>query len=442
MGLNIKQGPLLEKIKKVRFFFAYGGSRSGKTYILTKAIIYRSLKFRKSRHIIVRQIFAHAESSIWRETLIPMLEEMLEPHQYTLNRSKYFVTFSNGSVISVAGLDDPRKTEKILGHEYNTVYACEVSENPDYILVEKLMTRLGKKTAGCKNKGYFDCNPPPKTHWCHRLFFDLVNPITNEPLKRPENYDKLLMNPIHNKENLAEEYFEILDELSPSQYDRFVLGKFVSADDIKQIIGTAEIEACKEPVKHNPEESDEYSMGVDVGRYGPDPSVWIVLKNGNTHYTEEHKKTSIPEVIQKSAELIVRFNIPHRKVAVDAVGLGAGVVDGLAVLKILVISINGGEKPIETTEERFFKFFNLRAQMHWACKKSIEKKEVGEITEQLIINDLTNVWYEIVGDRKIKVEKKQDIKKRIGKSPDWGDAYILANWARKSNIYYAPQVFI
>ena len=112
------------------------------------------------------------------------------------------------------------------------------------------------------------------------------------------------------------------------------------------------------------------------------------------------------------------------------------------LLKILVINIEGGGKPLETSEERFFKFFNLRAQMHWSCKKSIEKKEVGNITEPLIISDLTNVHYDIVGDRKIKVEKKEDIKKRIGKSPDYGDAYILANWARKANVYYAPQVFI
>ncbi len=440
--LTPKQEIVLQKVKIVRFFFAYGGSRSGKTWIIVMIIVFRSLKFRKSRHIMVRQIFAHAEASIWHETLLPMLENMLEPHQYKLNRSKYFVTFANGAEIFVAGLDDPRKTEKILGREFNSIYACEVSENPEYSIIEKLMTRLARNIPGCVNKGYFDCNPPPITHWCHRLFFDKIHPITNKPLKKPENYDKLLMNPVDNKANLQEEYFEILAELSPSNRDRFEFGKFVSADDIKQIIGTSELEACAVPVEHDQELSDEYCLGVDVGRYGPDPTVLIVLKNGNEHYKRAYDKTSITDVVDKTAEVIVRFNIPHRKVAVDVVGLGAGVVDGLEKLKILVIAINGGEKPIDTTEERFFKFFNLRAQMHWSCKRSIEKKEVGDINDPIIISDLTAPHYEIVGDRKIKVESKKDIIKRIGKSPDHGDAFIMADWARKASIYYAPQVFI
>ena len=41
----------------------YGGSRSGKTFILVYAIILRALKV-KSRHVILRAVFNHIKTSI------------------------------------------------------------------------------------------------------------------------------------------------------------------------------------------------------------------------------------------------------------------------------------------------------------------------------------------------------------------------------------------
>jgi hypothetical protein len=52
----------------------FGGSRSGKTTVLVMAIIYRTLRFSGSRHLICRFRAKDARSSVLRETLLPWLD--------------------------------------------------------------------------------------------------------------------------------------------------------------------------------------------------------------------------------------------------------------------------------------------------------------------------------------------------------------------------------
>jgi hypothetical protein len=48
-----------------------------------------------------------------------------------------------------------------------------------------------------------------------------------------------------------------------------------------------------------------------------------------------------------------------------------------------------------------------------------------------LIGDLAAPRYTIERDKKIKVESKDDIKIRIGRSTDYGDAYVQAVFVRK-----------
>ncbi|CAK0767894.1 hypothetical protein CCP3SC15_3760002 [Gammaproteobacteria bacterium] len=52
-----------------RHTLAYGGSRSGKTFLIVYIIILRALMFRESRHLIYRLRQKDAIESIWMETL-------------------------------------------------------------------------------------------------------------------------------------------------------------------------------------------------------------------------------------------------------------------------------------------------------------------------------------------------------------------------------------
>ena len=93
----------------------HGGTRSGKTLLFVLAIIARALKYPGSRHLLARLHLAHAKTSLWLETLLPLIRGIPDTHP---NHSDLYVTFANGSEIWIGGFDDKERLEKILGHEY------------------------------------------------------------------------------------------------------------------------------------------------------------------------------------------------------------------------------------------------------------------------------------------------------------------------------------
>lgn len=216
---------------KARDFMLFGGSRSGKTFIIIYAIIVRACKA-KSRHCILRFKFNHAKRSIWLDTL-PKVIKLCFPNlgitEKNYNKSDFYLTLPNGSEIWVGGLDDKDRVEKILGNEYSTVYFNESSQI-DYSSVQKAKTRLAEKNS-LKKKAYYDCNPPSKTHWAYWLFEKKLDPIEDEPLKFPERYVSLLMNPMDNLENIDEEYIELLNSMPEKDRIRFLEGLYGDSND-------------------------------------------------------------------------------------------------------------------------------------------------------------------------------------------------------------------
>jgi hypothetical protein len=105
----------------------FGGSRSGKTTVLVMAVIYRALRFAGSRHLICRYRAKDARSSVLRETLLPRLDTTIGKKGYTYLSHESMVTLYNGSEIWIGGLGDREQADKILGHEYNTIYFNEIS---------------------------------------------------------------------------------------------------------------------------------------------------------------------------------------------------------------------------------------------------------------------------------------------------------------------------
>lgn len=208
-----------------------GGSRSGKTFLIVRAICTRAIKEPESRHGIFRLRFNHIKSSIIYDTL-PKVMDLCYPDIRThckLDKSDWFYQLPNGSEIWFGGLDDKERTEKILGQEYATLFFNEVSQVP-YSSIEMALTRLAQNTS-LKLKAYYDANPPTTAHWTYLLFHKLIDPVTKQPLANPENYARLLMNPRDNIINLSEAYIKRLEGLSPQKRRRFLEGQYSDATE-------------------------------------------------------------------------------------------------------------------------------------------------------------------------------------------------------------------
>ena len=208
----------------------FGGGRSGKTWLLVRAVIIRALRTPNTHHAIFRFRFNHVKSSVILKTF-PDVMRMCFPDlegKYRLDKTDWYVKFPNGSEIWFGGLDSGDRTEKILGNEYSTIYFNECSQIP-YASILTALTRLAEKS-DLLNRAYYDFNPPSKAHWTHKLFIEKVDPITNKPVPHPEDYTHYIINPMDNVENLSPTFLRLLESMPQAQRDRFLLGKFADTD--------------------------------------------------------------------------------------------------------------------------------------------------------------------------------------------------------------------
>jgi phage terminase large subunit-like protein len=215
----------------------FGGSRSGKTFLLVRNVVFRALKAPKSRHAILRFRFNHVKNSVVQDTFPKVMELAFPGVQYNVDKTDWFVQFENGSQIWFGGLDDKERTEKILGQEYATIYLNECSQIPQGsrdIAVTRLAQKVdqaieGREPRPLRPRMYYDCNPPSKAHWSYRLFVEKRDPETKTPLARPEDYAHFQINPQDNSQNLTAGYLDTLKALSGRLQKRFLLGQFADA---------------------------------------------------------------------------------------------------------------------------------------------------------------------------------------------------------------------
>ncbi len=215
----------------------YGGSRSGKTFLLTRNVVLRALKAPKSRHAIFRFRFNAVKSSVVLDTFPKVMEVAFPGVTYTLSKTDWFAEFDNGSQVWFGGLDDKERTEKILGMEFVTIYLNEASQIPLSSrnaavtrLAQKVMQDMeNREPTEMRPRMYYDCNPPSKAHWTYKLFHDKLDPETKAALTDPHRYAWFQINPQDNTENLSADYLATLAGMSARMRKRFESGQFADA---------------------------------------------------------------------------------------------------------------------------------------------------------------------------------------------------------------------
>ena len=95
--------------------------------------------------------------------------------------------------------------------------------------------------------------------------------------------------------------------------------------------------------------------------------------------------------------------------------------DRLAEMGYPVVPMIGGAKPADN------RFLNQRAENYWTLRRLLMKGVVQLPNDLKLINEMGSIKYLLSGSgRTIQVEAKQEIKKRLGHSPDYADAVVYA----------------
>lgn len=213
-----------------RYTCLAGGTRSGKTFLIVRAILMRALQEKGSRHVILRFRANAARTSIALSTLPQVLQFCFPDLPLKEHRQDGYFALPNGSRIWIGGLDDKDRAEKILGHEYATVFLNEASQIP-YSSALIAFTRLAQVTRKIHQHAFVDLNPSGKTHWTNILFGDKRDPVSKQPLKDPDNYRRAFLNPPDNIANLSKGFLASLENLPEKQRKRFYEGVYVDEID-------------------------------------------------------------------------------------------------------------------------------------------------------------------------------------------------------------------
>lgn len=230
LKLTSRQEDAAALMKSRREVLLEGGSRSGKTLLICSKILVRAAAYPGTDHLSCRLRFNHAKQSLFYKTYRDAADMMSA--RVVENKSDWFIevpTKGAPSRIWVGGLDDKDRVEKILGNEFATIHINEGSQ-VDFSGYEVLKTRLNPP-AGVPPLLMVDYNPPSMHHWGYKIFHDGINPADGAPLRHPEQYGRVLMNPQDNVENLSEDYIETLRGLSAAKRRRFLDGEYTDSTE-------------------------------------------------------------------------------------------------------------------------------------------------------------------------------------------------------------------
>ena len=213
-----------------RSILVYGGARSGKTALLTRATIIRALRAEHTRHLIVRHRMNAVRASVWLDTFPKIMRLCFPEVGWTSERQDGFISMPNKSQIWFGGLDEKDRVEKILGQEYITIYFNEASQikYSSYVVAR---TRLAQTFPGMKQREYIDLNPSGTGHWTYRQNVQKLAEDGRRPLSAPGDYQCAVINPRDNLANLDPKFLKSLEDLPERARKRFLEGTYVSEVD-------------------------------------------------------------------------------------------------------------------------------------------------------------------------------------------------------------------
>lgn len=415
----------------------YAGSiRAGKTIVVIAIVILLAKAFPGSRWAFVRKDYPTI-----RLTTIPSFFKYAPSNfvsEKDYNKNEHIAKCKNGSEIIFISesIEKDRDLNKWKGLEVNG-FVFDQIEEISQITFNKAIERRGQWRIDPMPPSLILASANPAQCWIKNYFYDrhLNGTLPSDIYFQQADIFK---NPY-----IDVDYIESLKSLPPEIYRRFVLNSWDVSDDINQLVPSGAMYDC-EALKIYPDGQPKIiSLGVDVGRMGPDPTVFTILENGNIIKIDAFPQTKIYEVSDAIIKYMLDYNIDQSNICVDAVGIGAGVVDNLEKSGYNVIAMSGGNTAIvrDKVVGTHFKFANWKSWSYWLAAEAIKNNEIGGYVNDILISDTRAIKYYIHNDKDIKVMSKDELKLTLGRSCDYWDSFVYAVWAWKSSAIHAPVLY-
>lgn len=393
-----------------------GASSGGKTYFGCCWLIISCLKYPGSRHLMGRSKLNTLKSTTLK-TFNDIIKSWNLTDRVNINNQNNTIYFDNGSEILMKDLFAYPADENFdsLGSLEVTSVFCDEMSQISYKAFEIIQTRIRYKLKefGLIPKLLMTCNPSKGY-----LYTEFYKPWKEDKLN---SYRKFM--PVLATDNpyTDSNYIQQLMKASEATKQRLLYGNWDYSSDSDSLFRYQDLIKMK-VFDYTPSKSRYIS--ADIARLGKDTTIIMIWDGFTIVKIVQLEQVTTNISVDKIRSLSIEYNIPIDNVIIDADGVGGGVVDNLPGVKSFI----NNSRPIDTPSPNVYQ--NLKSQCYYKLAELVEKCEIFTVISN---EDFETICQELQvikqkdydKDGKLAVIPKEQMKKILGRSPDFADAMCM-----------------
>lgn len=419
MQLHAKQKEIAQH--PARFKVIRAGRRSGKTTYEIESLVFKAISAKDRTVFYIAPTQIQARSIIW-EALKKRLAGIGEAHEQRLEMK--IPTQDGGfSLIKIAGWEN---RENFRGQSAHHITFDETDTMKDFFIGWQEIFRPALIDTGGTSD--FIGTPKKENPNLRRL-----GKQQEEDLEWKEFHFSSWDNP-----NLPVSELEAAQkEMDGQTYKQEIMAEYV--DNLGALFRyTALVDMFSNTIT----KSTEKYLIVDVADDGSDSTVFSFWEGLECYRIEKYDRLNTESIINKIREFAAQEHIPYSQIAVDAIGVGAGVassslLDGIIGFKSSLGAIKTDLDPVRLPNVHYnqnapltTEYKNLRSQCIFELARVVNDHnlaiKVDDVRiKEAIIEELATYQDASPGDGKRMATKKEDVKALIGRSPDISDTLIM-----------------
>ena len=226
------------------------------------------------------------------------------------------------------------------------------------------------------------------------------------------------------------DYLSKLQALPEPLRSQMLKGDFTAGteDHEYQVIPTAWIIAAMERWEERHAKGEMMAMGADIARGGRDNTVLVCRHEGNWF----DRPIRIPGPDTPDGPTCAAAIIKHRRdkapINIDAIGVGCSPVDFLKENKVQIYPVDARRTTKAVDKIGGIGFANLKTEIVWRVREGLDPQNPDPWflpPDQKLRSELTMFRFKMTS-KGYAIETKDDIKKRLGYSPDTAESFIYA----------------
>lgn len=388
----------------------FGGSAgSGKSVIGCYWLFISCLQYPGSRYLLGRARL----NNIKRTTFKSLLDifKLNNFNDYIYNDNKSTITFRNGSEIILMDLynypNDP-DYERLGSLEITGAFIDELSEI-GWKGFQVLSSRIRYKLNEFNLIPKIFCASNPTNNWSKNYFY-----IPNVENKETKDVKFIQALPTDNP-HLPQSYLQSLNKLDFALRQRLLYGDWNFSDDDYNLFQYEKLQQCFYN-DYFTNIDDKVYITCDVADLGKDKTIIAIWRGWNCVKLIKLEKNETTEIVNKINQVRNEYKVPIANIIIDSIGVGAGVA---SLLKGCVRYM-ASNKAVNTG------YKNIKTEMMYKFAEKINNLEVNFNFnyDDNLIQEAILYKKEFTGNT-AGITSKDDIKKRLGRSPDIIDALYL-----------------